>query len=149
MCFVIQKKFVYTLDFIHVVPWSCQKMQYFDHDLYCKQMEHEISVANRQKTPRLWYLAVQVILFEIDCAIFYTHLHELFCQFISWTNWVNSGKLMGNCWISCQVMADLEKIYNDLIIINLYILCLRINKGGGGQILAILLTFDVVFMLIL
>ena len=50
-------KFVYTLDFIHV-PWSCQKMQYFDHDLYCKQMEHEISVANRQKNPRLWYLAV-------------------------------------------------------------------------------------------
>ena len=46
-------------------------------------------------------------------------------------------------------MADLEKIYNDLIIINLYILCLRINKGGGGQILAILLTFNVVFMLIL
>ena len=26
---------------------------------------------------------IQVILFEIDCAIFYTNLHELFCQFIS------------------------------------------------------------------
>ena len=52
-----KKPFVYTLDFIHV-PWSCQKMQYFDHDLYCKQLEHEISVANRQKNPRLWYLAV-------------------------------------------------------------------------------------------
>ena len=26
---------------------------------------------------------VQVILFEIDCTIFYTNLHELFCQFIS------------------------------------------------------------------
>ena len=24
-------------------------------------------------------LHIQVILFEIDCAIFYTHLHELFC----------------------------------------------------------------------
>ena len=24
---------------------------------------------------------------------FYTNLHELFCQFISWTNWVNSGIL--------------------------------------------------------
>ena len=33
---------------------------------------------------------VQVILFEIDCAIFYTN--ELFSQFVSWTNWVNSGK---------------------------------------------------------
>ena len=28
-------------------------------------------------------LKQQVILFEIDCAIFYTNLHELFCQFIS------------------------------------------------------------------
>ena len=28
-------------------------------------------------------ISVQVILFEIDCAIFYTNLHELFCQFIS------------------------------------------------------------------
>ena len=64
---------------------------------------------------------VQVILFEIDCAIFYTTLHELFCQFISWTNWVNSGKFMNNCWISCQVMADMEKIYNDLMIFNLCI----------------------------
>ena len=25
---------------------------------------------------------VQVILFEIDCAIFYTNLHELFCQYL-------------------------------------------------------------------
>ena len=31
---------------------------------------------------------------------------------------------MYNCWISCQVMADndMEKIYDNLIIINLYIL---------------------------
>ena len=29
------------------------------------------------------YTSVQVILFEIDCTIFYTNLHELFCQFIS------------------------------------------------------------------
>ena len=62
---------------------------------------------------------VQVILFEINCKIFYTNLHELFCQFISWTNWVNSGKFMDNCWISCQVMADMKKVYKDLIIMNL------------------------------
>ena len=67
--------------------------------------------------------SVQVFLFEIDCAIFYTNLHALFCQFISWTNWVNSGKFMDNCWISCQVMADMEKFYDDLIIINLYFSC--------------------------
>ena len=66
------------------------------------------------------FLCVQVILFEIDYTIFYANLHELFCQFISWTNWVNSGKFMGNCWISCQVMADMKKVYDDLIIINLY-----------------------------
>ena len=24
----------------------------------------------------------------------YTNLHELLCQFISWTNWVNSGELL-------------------------------------------------------
>ena len=64
---------------------------------------------------------IQVNLFEIHCAIFYTNLHEFFfCQFISWTNWVNSGKFMDKCWISCQVMADMKKVYNYLIIINLY-----------------------------
>ena len=51
---------------------------------------------------------------------FYKNLHGLFWQFISWTNWVNSGNFMVNCWISCQVMADMKKVYKDLIIINLY-----------------------------
>ena len=60
---------------------------------------------------------LQVILFEIN---FYTNLHELFGQFISWTIWVNSGKFMDNCWISCQAMADMKKVHDDLIIINLY-----------------------------
>ena len=31
----------------------------------------------------------------------------------------NSGKFMDNCWISCQVMDDMEKFYDDLMIINL------------------------------
>jgi hypothetical protein len=66
---------------------------------------------------------LQVILFEIDCVIFYTNLHELFRQFISWINWVNSGKFMDNCWIQCQVMANMKKVYDDLIIINLYASC--------------------------
>ena len=51
-----------------------------------------------------WNTYVQVILFGINCAIFYTNLNDLFCQFISWTNWINSGKFMDNSWISCQVM---------------------------------------------
>ena len=72
---------------------------------------------------KYWTYLVQVILFEIDCAIFYTNLHKLFCQFISWTNWVNSGEFMDNCWISCQVMADMKKDYDHLMIINLYLPC--------------------------
>ena len=52
---------------------------------------------------------VQVILFAIDCTIFFTNLHKLFCQFVNWTNWVNFGKFMDNCWISCQVMVDIKK----------------------------------------
>ena len=43
---------------------------------------------------------LQVIFSEINCAIFHINLHELVCQFISWTNWVNSGQFMDNCWIS-------------------------------------------------
>ena len=44
---------------------------------------------------------------------FYTKLHELFCKCISWTNSVNSGKSMDNYWISCQVMADMKKVYDN------------------------------------
>ena len=47
--------------------------------------------------------------------------HKLFCQFISWTNWVNSLKFMVNCWVSCQVMADMKDNYNNLKIIHLYV----------------------------
>ena len=54
-----------------------------------------------------------VILFEIDRAISYTNLHELFCQFISWTNWVNSCKFMDNRRISCQVMADMNFFFQQ------------------------------------
>ena len=28
---------------------------------------------------------------------------------------------MDNCLISCQVMADMKKVYDDLIIVNLYL----------------------------
>ena len=31
--------------------------------------------------------SITVILFEINCAIFYSNLHLHFCQFVSWTNW--------------------------------------------------------------
>ena len=62
-------------------------------------------------------IKVQVILFEIDCAIFYTNLHELLGQFISWANWVN-------LWTIAEYHVKLWLIWNffydDLIIINLY-----------------------------
>ena len=54
---------------------------------------------------------LQVILFEIDCAIFYTNLHELFCQFISWTNWVNSGKLLNT--ITYKSRLTQKKLYKE------------------------------------
>ena len=41
------------------------------------------------------------------------------CQFISWSKG-KIGKFMDNSWISCQVMADVKKVYDDLININLY-----------------------------
>ena len=96
----------------------------------------------------IFFLWVQVILFEIDWAISHTNLHELFC-FISWTNWVNSAKFMDNFWILCHFVSCglcipfqksqpqqpiilqkiaqhpmhvfMENIYDDLIIINLYV----------------------------
>ena len=40
------------------------------------------------------------------------------------------GKFMDNCWISCQVMADMKKVYNDLIITNLYCIWSRWDKNG-------------------
>ena len=81
--------------------------------------------------PRLLELAsssLYVVLGRLKYRLFFLrsiaqlyskNLHELFFQFISWTNLVNSGKSMDNCWISCQVMAGMKKAYNDLTIINL------------------------------
>ena len=57
--------------------------------------------------------AARLLIFEIDW------INELFCQFLTWTDLVNSAKFMDNCWISCQVMADMKKVYDNLIIINL------------------------------
>ena len=46
---------------------------------------------------------IQVILFEINCAIFYSNLHELFCQFISWTNW----QILVNLWTIAEYYVKL------------------------------------------
>ena len=81
----------------------------------------------------IWKI-VQVILFEIDCAIFYTNLHELFLSVHKLNKLVNSGKFMDNCWISCQVMANMKKVYDDLIIINLYSLHLLIFRRNSKKL---------------
>ena len=58
----------------------------------------------------LYLTELQVILFEIDWASFYTNLHDFFVKFISSTNWVNYCKFMDNCGISRQVMANMGNI---------------------------------------
>ena len=39
---------------------------------------------------------------------------------------------MDNCWILCQVMADMKKVYDDLIIISLYLLLFQEQNTTGG-----------------
>ena len=43
---------------------------------------------------------------------------------------------MDNCRISCQVMADMKKIYNDLTIINLYdpSILKKLRSGNGNTV---------------
>ena len=40
-------------------------------------------------------------------------LHKLFCWFISWINWVNSGKFMDN-YCTCYFMAYMKKFTSIL-----------------------------------
>ena len=84
---------------------------------WCSKSRTDCSPYQKKKWSNV--VLLQVTLFQINCDFFYTNSHDLFCQFINWTNWVNSSKFMDNCWISCQVMADTENFYDDLIIINL------------------------------
>ena len=63
---------------------------------------------------------LQVILFVIDCAIFYTNLHELLRQFKSWTNWVNSGKV--------HIFWEGHKILRNLHLT--FVLCSASQKWG-------------------
>ena len=107
------KKVGKTSDVIYVWPKPHPPSDYFDH--YTMGYNSFWCVI-----PFSTYLCIYgfgEIFPSLD--LFYTNLHELFCQFISWTNWVNSGKFMDNCWKSCQVMADMKKVYDDLIIIKL------------------------------
>ena len=79
--------------------------------------KNRVIVIQKKKRPGcLFSFWIQVILFEVDCAIFYANLHELFGQFISWTYWVN-------LWIIAEYHVKLwliwKKVYDDLIIITL------------------------------
>ena len=50
------------------------------------------------------------------CNFFYTNLHELFCQFISWTNWVN-------LWTIAKYPVKLWLIWKKLITISWLLTC--------------------------
>ena len=73
-----------------------------------------------QKQERLTNIYLYMLFFLRSIAQFLHKFTRIVCQFISWTNWVNSGRFMNNYWISCQVMANMKKVYDDLIIINQY-----------------------------
>ena len=57
------------------------------------------------------------LFFLRSIAQLFTQLYmNCFFQFISWTDWVNAGKFLDNCWISWQIMADMKEVYDNLII---------------------------------
>ena len=73
---------------------------------------------------------VQAILFEIDCAIFYTNLYELFCQFMSWTNWVNSGKFMDKI---ADYHVKLWLIWKKFTVISYLLTCIKFKQAILGK----------------
>ena len=90
-------------------------------DLFANQMKHLLVSSNILHKMLQSEIKYRLFFFRSIVQIFtYTNLHQLFCQFMSWTIWVNSSKFMDNYWISCKVMADMKFFYSDLIIINLY-----------------------------
>ena len=83
----------------------------FKKKQFCKLLVMQLYPLGGVRRAILYYR----LFFLRSCAIFYKKILELFCQFISWTNWVNFGKFMDKCWISCQLMVDMKIFYNDLI----------------------------------
>ena len=65
---------------------------------------------------------IQIIPFEIDCAIFYTSLHELFYPFISWTNWVN-------LWTIAEYHVKLWLIWKKFTLKTEYLMYIPRIKG--------------------
>ena len=75
--------------------------------------------------------------------LWYVHTYKLFflrsiAEFLQKFTWivlsVHKLNKLGKFWISCQVMADMKKVYDDIIIINLYELfsgwlCHGLNMG--------------------
>ena len=52
------------------------------------------------------------LFFLTSIAQFFTQIYTDCFLVHKLNKWVNSGKFMDNCWISCQVMADMKKVYN-------------------------------------
>ena len=115
ICIVIVQKLIYQVDKDR--PSKLKKF-YFDDHLKWHTLKFLVLI---------WSgifeacLSVGLKIFDLSCKVFSLwKIKSKFCQFISWTNWVNSGKFMENYWISCHVMADMKKVHNDLTMINLY-----------------------------
>ena len=86
------------------------------HNLYCRFFNNgsfQITQSDRiqvnlNKTDALFHQICQNMMADClsDFPSFYTNLHKLFCQFISWTICVNSDKYIDNFWtIICHFMA--------------------------------------------
>ena len=89
-----------------VQPWGVSCIQLW-----------EVPVSEEKKAKiRLWTQLVLYRLFFLrSIAQFFMQIYmNFFRQFISWTMRVNSGKLTDNCWISCQVMADMKKKFTTI-----------------------------------
>ena len=129
---------VFGASFLYLVDFTFRRSWFKDDSTKWKGTIRLWSLKGRDKCPmsranwtfnplgkirsdQIWYIGMPrfatCLMFQVtgysfwvDCEIFYTNLLDLFCQFISWTNWVNSGKLMDNCWISMSSYGWYGKI---------------------------------------
>ena len=81
--------------------------------------------------------------FNMKYRLFFLRsITQFFTQiYMSWTNLGHSGKFMDNCWISCQIMADMKNVYDDLIIVNLYVLISYCMYVFLTQVTSLFLSF--------
>ena len=120
--FIIQKlksKHLVCLSFLmwQIILMEREKIFY----IYSGPKQHKNEVNSCGPGYRLFFL-------RSIAQFFYSNFHELFCQFISWTNWVNFGN---SAEYHVKLWLIWKKVYDDIIIINLY----AFDKWKGRGIL--------------